>query len=337
MTAAFLELQKLSVDVETPHGKARILRDLDLTLSRGERLGVVGESGSGKSMMALAIMGLLPDVAQPSGRLIFDGEDLLTLSEKKRCRIRGRRIAMVFQEPMSALNPVQSIGDQVAEGPRLHLGLGYGDAMTRAKAFLAKVGLPEDQVSPETFPHQLSGGQRQRVMIAMALACDPDVLIADEPTTALDVTIQIGILDLITKLAENSDMALIIISHDLGVIARTTSRIAVMYAGRIVEEGPTKRLLKEMVHPYTKGLYAAMPQHVPRSDQPARDRKRLPTIPGAVPESFQPIIGCAFAPRCEHALPDCQASQPDLDVIAPDHKVACFHPITTKSTQEFVH
>ncbi len=337
MTAASLELQKLCVDVETPHGEARILRELDLTLSRGERLGIVGESGSGKSMTALAIMGLLPDAARLSGRLMFDGDNLLTLNERERCQIRGRRIAMVFQEPMSALNPVQSIGDQVAEGPRLHLGLSQGDAMTRAKDLLAKVGLVHDQVPLGTFPHQLSGGQRQRVMIAMALACEPDILIADEPTTALDVTIQIGILDLIKRLADKSGMALIMISHDLGVIARTTSRMVVMYAGRIVEEGPTARLLRQMAHPYTQGLHAAMPQHVPGSDQPARKRKRLPTIPGVVPELFQPITGCAFAPRCAHALADCRASLPELDSLSSDHKVACFHPIKANSTQEFVH
>ncbi|MGI9451146.1 MAG: ABC transporter ATP-binding protein, partial [Geminicoccaceae bacterium] len=328
MTAAFLDLQKLSVDAETPRGKAKILRRLNLTLSRGERLGIVGESGSGKSMMALAIMGLLPNAAEPSGRLMFEGDDLLTTDEKKLCRIRGRRIAMVFQEPMSALNPVQPIGDQIAEGPRLHLGLGHGAAMMRAKDLLTKVGLPPDQVPPGTFPHQLSGGQRQRVMIAIALASEPDILIADEPTTALDVTIQIGILDLITKLADETGMALIMISHDLGVIARTTTRIAVMYAGRLVEQGPTARVLRQMAHPYTQGLHAAMPQHAEASHQPARRRPRLPTIPGVVPAPFQPNIGCAFAERCSRALADCRADEPDLETLTPDHNVACFHPLT---------
>jgi peptide/nickel transport system ATP-binding protein len=226
MTAALLDMQELGVDIETPHGQARILKSLNLTLAPGERLGVVGESGSGKSMMAFAIMGLLPGAAKAAGRLTLDGEDLLLAGEKRLCALRGRRIAMIFQEPMSALNPVQTIGDQIAEGPRLHLGLGRKEARDLASTLLDKVGLASDRVSPKAFPHQLSGGQRQRVMIAIALACGPDLLIADEPTTALDATIQIGVLDLIAKLADEAGMALIMISHDLGVIARTTERSA---------------------------------------------------------------------------------------------------------------
>ncbi len=337
MTAALLDIKDLNVAIETPSGQARILNDVSLELSPGERLGIVGESGSGKSMMALTVMGLLPAAGRAFGSLLFDGADLLEAGEEKLCTLRGRRIAMIFQEPMSALNPVQSIGDQIAEGPRLHLGLGRRDALTRAGDLLHKVGLNPDQVSPALFPHQLSGGQRQRVMIAIALACAPDLLIADEPTTALDATIQIDILDLITKLAEDSGMALIMISHDLGVIAKTTSRMAVMYAGRIVEEGPTLHLLRHMAHPYTEGLLAAMPQHAPASDQPASKRDRLPTIPGIVPDPFQPISGCAFRERCRYAKADCQRREPILDTIASKHRAACHHPITTESTKEFVH
>jgi peptide/nickel transport system ATP-binding protein len=336
MTAAFLDLRKLSVDIETPLGKARILSHLDLLLSPGERLGIVGESGSGKSMMALAVMGLLPAAARTSGDLRFDGEDLLEVGERRLCRIRGRRSAMIFQEPMSALNPVQPIGDQIAEGPRLHLGLGRGRALERARNLMARVGLAPDRVSPALFPHQLSGGQRQRVMIAMALACEPDLLIADEPTTALDATVRIGILDLITSLADEAGMALIMISHDLGVIARTTSRMAVMYAGRIVEEGPTGPLLQKMAHPYTAGLFAALPQHADPSDRPARLRGRLPTMPGLAPDPLRPPSGCVFADRCRHARADCRQAEPALDILANRHKIACYHPITTKSTSEFV-
>lgn len=332
-----LEIQDLDVSIETPFGVALILNQLQLTLSPGERLGIVGESGSGKSMLALAIMGLLPDVASTAGGIIFNGDDLLKVGERALCSIRGRRIAMIFQEPMSALNPVQTIGDQIAEGPRLHLGLGRNQSLSRAKGLLEKVGLPPDQISPALFPHQLSGGQRQRVMIAIALACEPDLLIADEPTTALDVTIQIGILDLITALADKTGMTLIMISHDLGVIARTTSRMAVMYSGRIVEEGSTKHLLHHMAHPYTNGLLSAMPQHADFSDQRASRRPRLPTIPGVVPDPHRHIEGCAFAERCGYAEADCRREQPQLRAAMNDHHIACHHPIRTGADTELVH
>ena len=337
MTTSFLEIQDLNVKIETPAGDALILSHYHLKLSAGERLGIVGESGSGKSMLALSIMGLLPDAAHVSGCLTFEGDDLLSATEKEMCSLRGRRIAMIFQEPMSALNPLQMIGDQIAEGPILHLGLARTEAHLRAKDLLQKVGLSPDQISPALFPHQLSGGQRQRVMIAIALACDPDLLIADEPTTALDVTIQIGILDLISKLADDAGMALIMISHDLGVIAKTTSRMAVMYAGRIVEEGPTETLVRCMAHPYTKGLLAAMPQHATASDQPAMKRKRLPTIPGTVPNPLQRIEGCAFADRCRYVEADCREQGPSLRSMTGSHRVACYHPMTNESFKEFVH
>ncbi len=326
MTASLLELRQLRVDIETPHGGASVLRGLDLTLAPRERLGIVGESGSGKSMTALAIMGLLPASARIGGSLWFADEDLLQSGEDRLCAIRGRRIAMIFQEPMTALNPVQTIGDQVAEGPRLHQSLSRRQALSLAKELLAQVDLPEDRVSHRLYPHQLSGGQRQRVVIAIALACQPDLLIADEPTTALDVTIQAGILDLIVELTREHGMGLIMISHDLGVIARTTERTAVMYAGRIVETGETKPLLASMAHPYSRGLYSAMPQHAMPSDQRARNRPRLPTIAGTVPDPFLPIEGCAFASRCRHVEPDCRATEPDLSSFGPSHLVACHHP-----------
>ena len=326
MTATLLQLQGLSVDIETPTGRAEILRDLDLVLAPGERLGIVGESGSGKSMLALSIMGLLPERAEIRGSLQFSGEDLLLADEPRLCALRGRQIAMIFQEPMTALNPVQPIGTQVAEGPRLHFGLGRREAMERAETLLARVGLPREKLSPRLYPHQLSGGQRQRVVIAIALAAEPALLIADEPTTALDVTIQVGILDLIVELAEERDMGLIMISHDLGVIGRTTERMAVMYAGRFVEMGKTAHLLSSMAHPYSRGLYRAMPQHAPRSDQPARRRPRLMTIKGTVPDPRSPISGCAFAGRCSHIETDCRTSVPRLADFGPGHHVACHHP-----------
>ncbi|MDH3660714.1 MAG: ABC transporter ATP-binding protein [Alphaproteobacteria bacterium] len=326
MTAELLELQHLRVDIEAPQGEVAILRELDLTLAPGERLGIVGESGSGKSMTALAIIGLLPDGARVTGALRFSGEDLLDAGEDRLCALRGRRIAMIFQEPMTALNPVQPIGDQVAEGPRLHLGLGRQAAMEHAKHLLTRVGLPPERFSPRLYPHQLSGGQRQRVMIAIALASEPDLLIADEPTTALDVTIQTDILDLIVDLARERNMGLIMISHDLGVIARTTERMAVMYAGRIVEIGRTAHLLSALAHPYSRGLYRAMPQHAERSDRPAKARPRLPTIPGTVPDPRSPITGCAFSSRCRHVEPDCRTTVPFLAGIGPTHFVACHHP-----------
>ncbi len=336
MTAPLLQLQNLRVDIETPKGRAPILRHLDLSLAPGQRLGIIGESGSGKSMMALAIMGLLPTTARTRGRIALEGEDLLQASERRLCQVRGRRVAMVFQEPMSALNPVRSIGDQIAEGPRLHLGLGRTEAIARAKDLLNRVGLHADRFPPGLFPHQLSGGQRQRVMIAIALACEPALLIADEPTTALDVTTQVEILDLISTLASAAGMGLIMISHDLGVIARTTSHMAVMYAGRIVEQGPTSRLLHDMAHPYTQGLLAAMPQHMPASGQAACRRRRLPTIPGVVPDPLSSMPGCPFANRCRHAEVDCRETEPALAEVGPTHQVACHHPKGAKHVLELV-
>ncbi|MEZ5933974.1 MAG: ABC transporter ATP-binding protein [Alphaproteobacteria bacterium] len=337
MTSALLELRNLSVDIETPRGKAPILRGIDLTLAAGERLGIVGESGSGKSMLALAIMGLLPGAARVQGKLMLSGEDLLAAGEDRLCALRGLRMAMVFQEPTTALNPVQTIGEQVAEGPRVHLGLGRREALERATSLLARVGLPPERFSQRLYPHQLSGGQRQRVVIAIALACEPDLLIADEPTTALDVTIQKGILELLLSLAEERQMGLLMISHDLGVIARTTERMAVMYAGRFVEMGETARLLSLMAHPYGRGLYRAMPQHAPPSGRPARARPRLPTIPGTVPDPLAAIRGCAFANRCRHADDDCRAQVPRLEAIAPAHYVACHHPQGHERLTECVH
>ncbi len=316
--SALLELDDLSVRLPAA-GPVPLLDRVSLSLERGESLGVVGESGCGKSMAALAIMGLLPPGAVVSGGLRFDGQDLLAAPEAAWCALRGRRIGMVFQEPMTALNPIQRIGAQLAEGPRRHLRLGRGAAESEVLRLLDRVGLA--RISPDRYPHQLSGGQRQRVMIAMALACGPDLLLADEPTTALDMTIQGQILALLAELAAERRMALLLITHDLGVVARHAARTLVMYAGRVVETGPTPAVFARMAHPYTHGLFAASPHAIM-----AGGRRRLPTIQGQVPEPRARPPGCCFAPRCAAAAEDCRQSPPMLAPLDAGHLAACYHP-----------
>ncbi|MEJ8572861.1 ABC transporter ATP-binding protein [Microbaculum marinum] len=324
--SVLLDIRDLVVEFPPAHGDgpggaARVLHHVDLRVGRGESVGIVGESGCGKSMTALAAMGLLPVSADVAGSIVLDGAELTGLGDGAMSRIRGRRMGMVFQEPMSALNPVRTIGDQVAEGLRLHFRLPPGEALERAVALLERVGLPSNRFSPALYPHQLSGGQRQRVVIAIALACGPDLLIADEPTTALDVTIQSQILDLIAEVTAEEGMALLMISHDLGVIAETTDRMLVMYAGTVVEEGPTTEVFAHMAHPYTRGLFAAMP---------ARGLigggRRLATIPGQVPDPRAPRVGCPFAPRCPRARERCRIDTPAADPFGPGHTVRCFYP-----------
>ncbi len=314
---SLLSVENLSVHI----GPAHILKGVNFSMERGDTLGFVGESGCGKSMTALAIMGLLSDQAQVSGRIIYDGQDLLALDDGAMCKIRGRRIAMIFQEPMTALNPVKTIGFQIAEGPRLHLGLGRAQAESRAISLLDRVGLPAPRFSPDLYPHQLSGGQRQRVVIAMTIACEPDILIADEPTTALDVTTQARILDLIADLVEQEGMALIMITHDLGVVAETTQNLAVMYAGSLVESGTTAEVYKFLAHPYTRGLFAAIP-HLDSNVELAPGTL-LPTIPGTVPLPTENLPGCAFADRCQRTQDQCSTTVPALQGT---HQVACFNP-----------
>lgn len=317
---ALLSVENLSVQI----GPAHILKGVNFSMEKGETLGFVGESGCGKSITAMAIMGLLNEQATVSGRILFDGQDLLTLDDPAMCKIRGLRIAMVFQEPMTALNPVKSIGFQIAEGMRLHLKLGKAEAEHRAVALLDRVGLPGPRFSPNLYPHQLSGGQRQRVVIAMTMACGPDILIADEPTTALDVTIQARILDLVAELVEDTGMGLIMITHDLGVVAQTTENLAVMYAGSMVESGTTDAVFASMTHPYTRGLFAAMPHLKANEDLPRGSL--LPTIPGSVPLPTDEIVGCAFAGRCERVQDQCLLTVPPLERGDGDHPVACFNP-----------
>ncbi|MFC4625523.1 ABC transporter ATP-binding protein [Daeguia caeni] len=334
MKQSLLEISQMSVSLPFADKTVDIISDISLTLDRGERLGIVGESGSGKSITALALMGLLPGRMTVRGSLRFDGQDLVTMPEDQLCRMRGRRAAMIFQEPMTALNPVKSIGAQIAEGRRLHLGESRSDAEKNARYLLDRVGLAAPRFDLELYPHQLSGGQRQRVMIAMAIACQPDLLIADEPTTALDVTVQAQILDLLDELIDETGTSLLLITHDLGVISEMTERIAVMYAGRIVETGPTQHIFGHMAHPYTQGLFAASPHALFQTGQISAKRQRLTTIPGGVPDPLQRNIHCNFADRCQYAQNDCKKEIPNLGPVDPsssvDHCIACFHPHLSK-------
>ena len=315
-----LEVSGLEVVLDTPSGPARAVRGVGFELERGKTLGIVGESGCGKTMTALALMGLLPEGARVAGEVRFDGTNLLAGSENDWCRIRGNRIAMVFQEPMSSLNPLHTVGRQVAESLILHRGLGRRGARREAQRLLELVGIEDAGQRLHHYPHQLSGGQRQRVMIAMALANEPDLLIADEPTTALDVTIQKQILDLIGSLVRELGMGMVLISHDLAVIANTVDRIAVMYGGAIVESGPTRELFARLSHPYTQGLLSGIPQigHGAR-----RTGRRLESIPGTVPELSALPAGCTFADRCDLAEPACRQAPPEPVPVGGGHVVAC--------------
>ncbi|MBT4487802.1 MAG: ABC transporter ATP-binding protein [Rhodospirillaceae bacterium] len=316
---ALLSVENLTVELQTSRGMAAAVRGVSFALERGGTLGIVGESGCGKSITALALLGLLPDGARARGRVDLDGTDLLTLDEDALCHIRGNRIAMIFQEPMTSLNPVHRIGRQIAEPLRLHRGMRGAAAREEVLRLLDRVGLPDPARRIDAYPHQLSGGQRQRVMIAMALSCAPDILLADEPTTALDVTIQGQILDLISELVEDNGMGLILISHDLGVIGETVDNVAVMYGGAIVEEGAADSLFANLAHPYSQGLFAAVPR-------PGLSRgNRLNTIPGTVPELTDLPPACTFADRCAKATDICWAQVPVMNRIDPDHRTACHH------------
>ncbi|MGI9333056.1 MAG: ABC transporter ATP-binding protein [Gammaproteobacteria bacterium] len=315
---SLLELDRLSVTLDTASGPARAVRELSFTLQRGDTLGIVGESGCGKTMTALAVMGLLPDGARAAGAARFEGRNLLDASEREWCTIRGNRIAMVFQEPMSSLNPLHRIGRQIGESIELHRHLARRQVRDESARLLGLVGIDDARARLDDYPHQLSGGQRQRVMIAMALANRPDLLIADEPTTALDVTIQKQVLDLIKRLVGELGMVLVLISHDLGVIANTVDRIVVMYGGAAVEIGPTASLFDQLAHPYTRGLLAAIPR---LGSSVARDR--LAAIPGSVPDLDALPSGCTFFDRCPHAVDACRTTIPAHVPLLPGHTAAC--------------
>jgi peptide/nickel transport system ATP-binding protein len=316
-TMPLLEVNDLHVRLQTQRGPATAVRDIGFSLERGETMGIVGESGCGKSITVQSLMGLLPPTAKVTGSVRFDGTELLGLNESAMCGIRGNRIGMIFQEPMTALNPVHSIGDQVAEPLRLHRGVTRAAARRQAQALLERVGIPNAAARLDAYPHQFSGGQRQRIGIAMALACGPDLLIADEPTTALDVTIQKQILDLIRSLVAERGMALILISHDLGVIAQNVSRMLVMYGGSVVESGPTTAVFTRRAHPYTRGLFAARPAlGAPRG-------VRLATIRGSVPELVDLPPGCPFAGRCAFTIDACHGTRPLATEVERGHEVRC--------------
>jgi peptide/nickel transport system ATP-binding protein len=306
MSEPVFALDDVSITLPTDAGDARIVRNLTLSVPRGGTLGIVGESGCGKSMTALAAMRLLPDRARISGQILLEGSNIAELPEREMCRIRGNRIGMVFQEPMTALNPAHPIGHQVAESLKVHGRMEGAAARAEALRLLEIVGIPHAAARFNDHPHQFSGGQRQRVVIAIALACQPALLIADEPTTALDVTVQAQILDLLDDLVARMGMSLILISHDLGVVGRLCDDLVVMYAGEAVETGSTARVFDEPSHPYTRGLFSALPELQEGKGGP------LATIPGIVPSPLHLPQGCKFAGRCPFAIPECTVATPPL-------------------------
>jgi peptide/nickel transport system ATP-binding protein len=323
MAERLLDVKNLKTYFFTDEGVVRAVDGVDLYIEKGETLGVVGESGCGKSVTALSIMKLIP---QPPGRIVegeinYNGTNLVTLAANKMRKIRGKEISMIFQEPMTSLNPVFTCGEQIAEALRLHEGLSRRDAMDKTVEMLKLVHIPNAERRVKEYPHQLSGGMRQRIMIAMALSCNPKLLIADEPTTALDVTIPAQILELLNELKARQKMAIMLITHDMGVIAETAQRVVVMYAAKVAEEAPVADLFKEPLHPYTQGLLRS----IPRIDLAATERRRLETIPGTVPTLRGEIApGCRFAPRCPFVKSVCTEKDPVLKEVKPGHKVACW-------------
>ena len=327
MTTPLLEVDNLKTYFFTRDGIVRAVDGVSFSVAAGETLAVVGESGCGKSVTSLSILRL---IASPPGRIVggkvlFEGRDLLALSEDEMREVRGDAISMIFQEPMTSLNPALTIGRQIAESLVLHRGLSESDAMAKAVEMLRKVRMPEPERRVRQYPHELSGGMRQRVMIAMALACGPRLLIADEPTTALDVTIQAQILDLMRELARETGAAIILITHDLGVVAEMAQRVVVMYAGRKIEEAPVAELFGHPRHPYTRGLLGSMP-HLGESVR-EEESKRLAEIPGMVPSLKEELAGCLFAPRCPNAIVRCAQEVPPLTPHGPEHWAACWNPV----------
>ena len=323
MEQPLIDIRDLQTQFFTDDGLARAVDGVSYSLAKGETVGVVGESGCGKSVTALSILRLIPN---PPGRIVggeilFEGTNLLDLSPAEMRRIRGNDISMIFQEPMTSLNPVFTIGNQISEAVKLHQGLSRKEAMNKAVEMLTLVGIPEPARRVHEYPHQLSGGMRQRAMIAMALSCNPKVLIADEPTTALDVTIEAQILDLMRNLQSELGTAIIMITHDLGVVAEMARKVVVMYAGKIVEQAPVETVFAEPNHPYTQGLLRSLP----RVDKDASgEKERLQEIPGIVPSLLNLPTGCNFATRCPKAIPICEEKEPPLEQVGPDHLSACW-------------
>ena len=322
-TNSLLNVSRLKTWFYTFEGVAKAVNNVSVQIKKGQVVGIVGESGCGKSVTARSIMRLIPEPPGKivEGEILFDGIDLVNLPMEKMRTIRGNRIAMIFQEPMTSLNPVFTIGDQIGEMFRLHQGLSKNESIAKAAEMLAKVQIPSPENRVHDYPHQLSGGMRQRAMIAMALSCDPEILIADEPTTALDVTVQAQILDLMLKLQEDFDTAIMMITHDLGVIAEIASRVVVMYAGRVVEEADTLPLFEDPQHPYTRGLLKSIPKLGGRTTS---ERTRLSEIEGMVPGLLALPQGCSFNPRCPDAMEICRQKKPPMKATDSGHMVRCW-------------
>jgi oligopeptide/dipeptide ABC transporter ATP-binding protein len=327
---AVLDVRDLHVGYRTARGIVRAVDGVDLSVERGRTLGIVGESGCGKSAAALAILGLLPDRSLVRGSIEFDGRDLAALGDGELQDVRGRDVGMIFQDPMTSLNPTMRIGAQIGESVRRHQGVGREAARARALELLEEVQIPRAQATLDAYPHELSGGMRQRVMIATAIACNPKLLIADEPTTALDVTIQAEVLELLERLRAEHDMAMVIITHDMGVIAQVAHEVVVMYAGQVIERAGAEELFDRPEHPYTAALLGALPQ------AEAGDVRHTPltAIPGQPPDLIDPPAGCRFAPRCPHAALDdgCAPHAPPLRELRPGHHVRSAHPLSERAS-----
>jgi peptide/nickel transport system ATP-binding protein/oligopeptide transport system ATP-binding protein len=319
---SIIEIKNLKTYFESAKGIVKAVDGVSLSINQGDTLGIVGESGCGKSMLALSVMRLAPKPGGKTvgGSILFKGTDLLKLSEKEMREIRGRDISMIFQEPMTALNPVIRIGDQITEAIRLHLGLNPKDALSHAIDMLRKTGMPSPESRITHYPHQMSGGMRQRVMIAMALACNPQLILADEPTTALDVTIQAQILELLNDLKKQLSASVVIITHDLGVIAESAQFVGVMYAGKLVEYCRTADLFSTPAHPYTIGLMDS----IPGFEKHQLEMKRLRVIPGSVPNLYELPVGCSFQNRCSHVMEICRKAEPETRKVGQDHLVRCW-------------
>jgi peptide/nickel transport system ATP-binding protein/oligopeptide transport system ATP-binding protein len=324
MTDTLLEIAGLQTCFDTEDGVVRAVAGVSFRIAKGETLGLVGESGCGKSVTAMSILQLnpVPPTRYAGGRILFRGRDLLTLREAELRAVRGNEIAMIFQEPMTSLNPVYTVGDQIVEVLELHRAMGRREAREHAIGMLRKVGIPSPETRVDEYPHQMSGGMKQRVMIAMAIACDPALLIADEPTTALDVTIQAQILELLGAMQAEFGMSILLITHDLGVVAETSDHVAVMYAGRVVEHAATDKLFERPQHPYTWGLFQSLPEMHAHGD------RRLREIPGTVPNPLSLPSGCPFRTRCMNAQQLCAEVDPPLVPSGPDHLLACHFPVT---------
>ncbi len=321
-----LEIKGLTIHYKSDNGTVKAVNDLSLTLGRGESLGLVGETGAGKTTTALGILDLVPNPPGEikAGQVIFNGEDLRKLNKRNYRSIRGKKISMIFQDPMTSLNPVMTVGDQITESIRIHEKCSRAKASERAPEMLEMVGIPGERASE--YPHQFSGGMKQRVGIAIALACNPELLIADEPTTALDVTIQAQVLDLIAKLREERGTSLIMITHDLGVVAEVCDKVAIMYAGEVIEYGTLDQIYNRTAHPYTKGLFDSLPDL-------EGDQERLSPIPGLMPDPSNLPVGCNFAPRCKYCTEECKLREPEAVEIEPGHIVKCLYPHTQEVSQ----